>query len=76
MGPIQIKKKKEKKNKKKEKQTGKGNVFLFIFLFFFSHFSLRYTEIGPSEFVGVRTKRLYSTKATHGNKKHEISPSF
>ena len=50
--------------------------FFVFFLFFFSHFSFRYTEIGPSEFVGVRTKKLYSTRATHGNKKHGISSSF
>ena len=48
----------------------------FFYFFFFSRFSLRYTEIGPSEFVGARTKRLYLTRATHENQKHEISPSF
>ena len=48
----------------------------FFYFFFFSRFSLRYTEIGPSEFVGVRRKVLDSTRATHGNKKHKISPSF
>ena len=51
-------------------------IFYFIFFIFFSHFSFRYTEIGPSEFVGARTKRLYSTRATRGKKKHGISPSF
>ena len=51
--------------------------FLKFFLYFiFSRFSLRYTEIGPSEFVGARTKRLYSTRVTCGNQKHGISPSF
>ena len=49
---------------------------LFILLFFFFHFSLRYTEIGSSEFVGARTKILYSTRATRWNQKHGISPSF
>ena len=52
-------------------------VFYFYFLYFiFSRFSFRYTEIGPSEFVGAKTKRLYSTRATLGNQKHGISPSF
>ena len=49
--------------------------FLIFFLFFF-RFSLRYTEIGPSEFVGGRSKVLYSTRATRRNQKHGISPSF
>ena len=49
---------------------------IFIFIFIFSHFSLRYTEIGSSEFVGVRSKVLYSMRATLGNQKHGISPSF
>ena len=44
--------------------------------FFFSRFSLRYTEIGPSEFVGTRLKMLYSMRATRGNQKHGISSSF
>ena len=47
-----------------------------FFYFFFSRFSLRYIEIGPSEFVGVRKKVLYSMRATRGNKKHGISPNF
>ena len=51
-------------------------VFYFIFFIFFSRFSLRYTEIGPSEFVGARSKVLYSMRATHENQKHGISPSF
>ena len=50
--------------------------FLFLFYFFFSCFSFRYMEIGPSEFVGTRTKMLYSTRATRGNQKHGILPSF
>ena len=33
-------------------------------------------EIGPSEFVGVRSKVLYSMRATFGNQKHGISSSF
>ena len=52
-------------------------VFDLFFLFFiFSRFSLRYMEIGPSEFVGARTKMLYSMRATRGNQKHGISSSF
>ena len=47
-----------------------------IYLFFFSHFSLRFTEIGPLEFVGAKSKVMYSTRATHWNQKHEISSSF
>ena len=51
--------------------------FLFILFFlFFSRFSLRFTEIGSSEFVEARRKVLYSTRATRGNQKHGISPSF
>ena len=57
----------------REKQREREIFFIF---FFFSHFSLRYTEIEPSEFVRVRTKRLYSTRATRGNQKHGILPSF
>ena len=53
-----------------------ANVFIFFIFFIFSRFSLRYTEIRPSEFVGARNKVLYSTRATHGNQKHGISPSF
>ena len=41
-------------------------MFSFFFFFIFSRFSLRYTEIGSSELVGARTKRLYSTRATRG----------
>ena len=79
-----FKKNKKNNNKIKIKREGNGERGRnrererennFIYLFFFSHFSLRYTEIGPSEFVGARTKRLYSTRATHGNQKHGISPS-
>ena len=59
-----------------ERETA-GVFFKNFFLYFiFSHLSLRYTEIGQSEFVGARTKRLYSTRATRGNQKHRISPSF
>ena len=61
----------------KETREKEGRTFLFLFLFFFfSRFSLRYTEIGPSEFVRARTNRLYSTRATHENQKQEISLSF
>ena len=48
----------------------------FYFYFFLSRFSFRFTEIGPSDFVGTRTKVFYSTRATHGNQKHGISSSF
>ena len=54
-------------------------IFIFIFIFYFkvfSRFSLRYTRIGLSEFVETRSKVLYSTRATRGNQKHGISPSF
>ena len=53
-------------------------LFLFNFFYFkvFSRFSLRFSEIGPSEFVEARSKVLYSTRATRGNQKHGISPSF
>ena len=50
--------------------------FFIFFIFFFSHFSLRFMEIGPSEFVGGRSKVLYSMRATRRNQKHGISPSF
>ena len=39
-----------------------------------SNFSLRYTEIGGSIFVGQRTKIIYLTKATLGYPKLKISP--
>ena len=69
---IKIKNKKNK-TKGKEKETGAGRGFLFfIFIFFLSHFSLRFTEVGPSEFVGGRSKVLYSMRATRMNQKHEI----
>ena len=56
----------------------KPNVLFFLFLLFslLSRFSLRFTEIGPSEFFGGRSKVLYSTRATRRNQKHGISPSF
>ena len=74
VGPTEIKK---KKNKKRRRRSRRGRLaYLFIFIFFFSHFSLRFTEIGPSEFVGGRSKVLYSTRATRRNQKHGISPSF
>ena len=77
-------KKKKKKNKTKQtnikrkadRESEKHKDKDFFFIFFFSHFSLRYTEIGPSEFVGARSKVLYSTRATLGNQKHGISSSF
>ena len=74
-----------KKNKNKniqisyvvlDRETGRMFYFFYIIFFFFSHFSLRFTEIGPSEFVGGRSKVLYSTRATRGNQKHGISPSL
>ena len=51
-------------------------LFFFIFFLFFSCFSLRFTEIEPSEFIEERSKVLYSTRSTRGNQKHGISPSF
>ena len=79
MGPTfnKIKNKKKHKNLKPFgfiSRDGEGVFYFFIFIF--SRFSLRYTKIGPSEFVGARTKMLYSTRATRGNQKHGISPSF
>ena len=83
MGPTQINKKKKKKKNKKNRRDKEETVRerrerigFYILIFFFSRFSLRYTEIGPSEFVGTRRKVLYSTRVTHGNQKHGISPSF
>ena len=62
---------------KEMRERGRAFLFFILFLFLlFSHFSLRFTEIGPSEFVGARSKVMYSTRATHGNQKHGISPSF
>ena len=71
---IKTKQSKQKKNGVPEREKRERKIFFIYFIF--SHFSLRYTEIGPSEFVGVRSKVLYSTGATHGNQKHWISPSF
>ena len=71
MGPT------KKKIRREEREAdGEGNVLIFIYIFFLSHYSLRYTEIGPSEFVGARSKVLYKTRATRENQKHGISPSF
>ena len=61
MGPTQINKKKIKiKNKRKEKEKDErgrdSRLVLLFFIIFFSHFSLRFTEIEPSEFVGGRSK--------------------
>ena len=67
------------KTKTKTKQTKVGVIERekdFFIFFFFSRFSIRYMEIGPSKFVGAITKVLYSTRATHGNQKHGISPSL
>ena len=69
---IKIKRERERDGRGR----GRDSCFYFYFIFFFCRFSLRYTEIGKSEFVGARTKRLYLTKATRGNQKHGISPSF
>ena len=59
-----------------DKQIFNRKFLFFLFFLFFSRFSLRFTEIGPSEFVEARSKVLYSTRATRGNQKHGISPSF
>ena len=74
MGPT-LKKKQNKKRRRCERET-EPQTFIFIFIFFFSRLSLRFTEIGSSDFVGTRTKVLYSTRATHENKKQGISLSF
>ena len=66
----------KKRIRKREEQTDRVKFYFYFFFLFFSRFSLRYTEIGPSEFVGAKTKRLYSTRATRGNQKHGISPNF
>ena len=66
---------KKKEEEKRPTETGAFENFI-LFLFFSSRFSLRFTEIGSSEFVGTRSKVLYSTRATLGNQKHGISPSF
>ena len=81
MGPTQINNKKNQKQKKRkregrERDRQQVSFIFFIIIFIFSRFSLRYTEIGPSEFVEARSKVLYSTRATHGNQKHGISQSF
>ena len=76
---LKLKKQNKKQNKnrrRQERERGAGPFSFIFFIFIFSRFSLRYTEIGPSEFVGARTKRLYSTGATHGNQKHGISSNF
>ena len=75
MGPTLKKKNKIKREGDVRGRRSRRRLFLFLF-FFFSRLSLRFTEIGPSDFVGTRTKVLYSTRATHGNKKQGISPSF
>ena len=46
---LKEKRKFAEREREREKQSER-NIF---FIFFFSHFSLRYTEIGPSEFVGA-----------------------
>ena len=71
---IKTKQSKQKKNGVPEREKRERKI-LFIY-FIFSRFSLRYTEIGPSEFVEARSKVLYSMRATRGNQKHGISPSF
>ena len=45
------------------------------FYFYFFLLSLL-SSIYGNRIVGARTKRLYSTRATHENQKHRISPSF
>ena len=74
VGPTQIKKKKKNKNRRMG-ETADGN-FILNFFIFFSHFSIRFMEIEPSEFVEVRSNGLYSMRATRRNQKHRISPSF
>ena len=79
MGPtlkIIIIKNKNILQMKKQQRTKICFYFIFYFILFLSHFSLRFTEIGPSEFVGGRSKVLYSTRVTRRNQKHGISPSF
>ena len=72
-----IKKKTTEKNREETmRESRERECMIFLFFYFFSYLSLRYTEIEPSEFVGARTKRLYSTRATRGNQKHGISQSF
>ena len=75
VGPT-FNKKKKTSSKEEVADEADERFSLFLFLFFFSRFSLRFTEIGPSEFVGARSKVLYSMRATRGNQKHGISPSF
>ena len=58
---------------KETERESRDNLFYFISLLFFSR---RYTEIGLSEFVGTRTKRLYSTKATRENQRQRIFAKF
>ena len=37
-------------------------------------FFLRFTEIGPSDFVGINTESALRDEATREYQKHEISP--
>ena len=69
---LKIKQKKKTKTSLPREREKQRDFFYFLF----SHFSLRYTEIGPSEFIGVRSKVLYSMRATRGNQKQGISPIF
>ena len=63
--------------KKKSKSNGHSRSFdFFLFSLFFSFFSLRYTEIGPSEFVGARSKVLYSTRVRLGTKNTSFRRAF
>ena len=76
MGPTLNKNNKNIKSKNIWFQTETGRECFIYFIFIFYRFSLRYTEIGSSEFIGARRKVLYSTRATLGNQKHEILLSF
>ena len=57
--PHKKKKRIERKEDVRWKGTGEENDsegFLFFFSFYSLRFFLRFTEIGPSEFVGINTK--------------------
>ena len=67
-------KKKFQKKERREKKERTGDCAEVNFFFSFSlHFFLRFMKIGPSEFVGRRTKVLYEMRATRGYQKHGIS---
>ena len=70
--------KKKTNNKIKRKESSREDYArrrkIILFLFFSLYFFLKFTEIGPSEFVGPRVKVFYATRATRGYQKHGISP--